>query len=89
MVYTFVADGYRLSPEESLCQEEIRARLASQGSSGKKLAFLAPERSRVSSNRYRLAGEVVILSENTSAQYSCEVDSRSNQLLDASIVAGP
>ena len=89
VVYTFVADGYRLPPEESLCQEEIRGRLESQGHSGKKLAFLAPERSRSSSNRYRLNGEVVILSENTSAQYSCEVDSRSNQLLDARIVAGP
>ena len=70
VVYTFVADGYRLPPEESLCQQEIRARLQSQGHSGKKFAFLGPQRSRESSGRYRLTGEVVILAENASAQYT-------------------
>jgi hypothetical protein len=84
VVYNFVADGYRLASEESLCQQEIRGRLQSQGRSGKNLAFLAPERSRVTSNRYRITGEVVIVSENASAEYSCEVDSRTNQILDAS-----
>jgi hypothetical protein len=87
VVYNFVSSHYDLPSEERLCQEEIQARLASQNRNASKLAFLAPERSRVASNRYRLSGEVVLLAENASAQYRCEVDSRGNQLLDASVVA--
>ena len=87
VVFHFVANGYEPPSEEALCQEEIEARLRSQGSNADKLAFLAPERSRVSSNRYRLSGEVVLLSANSTAQYRCEVDTRNNQLVDASVVA--
>jgi hypothetical protein len=87
VVFTFVAEDYQIPREESLCQEEIQARLESQGHSGKKLAFLPASRSRVAGNRYRLTGEVVILAENTSAEYRCEVDASGKRLLDASVVA--
>jgi hypothetical protein len=87
VVYHFVADGYQMPREETLCREEIRSQLASQGHSGKKLAFFAPTRSRVSNDRFRLSGEVVILAENLSAEYRCEVDSRGTQVLDASVAA--
>jgi hypothetical protein len=86
ILFHFVADGYRPPADESRCQEEIQARLQTQGA-GDKFAFLPAERSRASSSRDRLVGEVVLLSQNSTAEYRCEVDARSGQVVDASVVA--
>jgi hypothetical protein len=86
LVFAFVAEGYQLPREETLCQGEVRARLDQQGAGGQ-LAFLAPATSRLGSNRRELTGEVVILSQNKSATYRCEVDSRGAQVLDVTVAA--
>jgi len=85
VVYTFVAQDFVLPREETLCQQEIRARLEKEKGSGVKVAFLAPRLSRLGSDRQELRGEVVLLSENVSAEYRCEVDTRRGQVIDASV----
>jgi len=86
ILFHFIAQDYRLPADESRCHQEIQARLQTQGA-GDKFAFLPPDRSRASSSRDRLVGEVVLLSQNSTAEYRCEVDARSGQVLDASVVA--
>jgi hypothetical protein len=81
VLYTFVSEHYALPAEQVACHNAIRDRIGGDG----KLAFLAPEHSRVGSNRERITGEVVILSRNESARYSCEVDLRGDQVLQASV----
>jgi hypothetical protein len=82
VLYSFVAEDYQLPREETLCQQEIRNQL---GAKGNQAVFLTPDRSRVTSNRQELSGEVLILSDNTSSRYRCEVDARGGQVLNASV----
>jgi hypothetical protein len=82
VLYSFVAEDFELPREETLCQAEIRAQL---GAKGNQAVFLAPDRSRGTSSRQELSGEVVILSDNTSTRYNCEVDARGGRVLHASV----
>lgn len=82
VLYSFVSEHYQLPREEALCQQEIRAQL---GAKGNQAVFLSPDRSRGTASHQELSGEVVILSDNTSTRYNCEVDARGGRVLNASV----
>ena len=84
-VMTFVADDYDLPREEVLCHQAARARLEDERGAPMVMLFLEPERSRVSSGRQELAGNALGLADPSRYSYTCEVDTRRGQVLDASI----
>ena len=51
----------------------------------RRLLFLAPERSRVSSSRDELVGDALVLADRGRFTYDCEIDTRRGQVLEASI----
>jgi Beta/Gamma crystallin len=84
-VMTFVADGYEPPREEMLCHQEARAQLEDERGAALVMVFLQPERSSVSSSRDELVGDAFVLSEPARFTYTCDVDKRRGQVLDAAI----
>jgi hypothetical protein len=84
-VMTFVADDYTPPRVETLCLQEARAQLEDDRGVPMVMLFLAPDRSRVATGRDRLSGDALVLADLASFTYSCEVDTRREQVLQASI----
>jgi hypothetical protein len=84
-VMTFVADDYQIPRAEVLCHQEARAQLEDQRGAPMVMLFLEPESSRVSSGRQELAGNALGLADPSRYSYTCAVDTRRGQVLDASI----
>ena len=80
VVYQFVVDGFETTGELNACQQAIRTQLGA----GAKLLFLSPHHSRIGSQRQEFRGTVVNLSNNSSAEYTCQVG-RGGQVLNASV----
>ena len=63
----------------------LRAQLEEERGAPMVILFLQPERSRVSSTRDELSGDALGLASPARFTYTCEVDPRRGQVLEASI----
>ena len=84
-VMTFVAEGYELPRDEMLCHQEARAQLEEDRGATVPVLFLAPDRERMSSTRDEIHGDALVLADRGRFTYTCEVDTRRGQVLQASI----
>jgi hypothetical protein len=84
VIYNFVAETFALSQEETSCQEAVRARLQQDRGGNVKLAFVSQQQSRINSQRQELRGKAVVLADNSTVEYRCQID-RSGQVLNASV----
>jgi hypothetical protein len=84
-VMTFVAEGYELPRDEMLCHQEARAQLEDDRGAIVPVLFLVPDRERVSSTRDEIHGDALVLADRGRFSYTCEVDTRRGQVLQASI----
>jgi hypothetical protein len=81
VAYNFTVDNFAMPQEETACQQAVRERIQKDRGRGTKVAFL---NQTPRGNRQQLRGKVVILADNSTAQYTCQVD-RHGQVLSASV----
>jgi hypothetical protein len=84
VAYNFVVENFALSQEETACQQAVRARIQKDRGASTKVAFLNQSPGRPGAHRQEVRGRVVILADNSTANFSCQVDRR-GQVLSASV----
>jgi hypothetical protein len=75
VAYNFAVDAFQssnMSNDSAACQQAVRARIQQQRGAHTKVAFVGQEMH----SRSEVRGTVVILADNTRAQYRCQIDRR-------------
>ena len=74
VAYNFVVDNFAMSQDETACHQAVRARIQKDHGASTKVAFIDQSPARPGAHRQEIRGRVVILKDNSTVNFRCQVD---------------